>query len=170
MPERPTWLERVPEMLEELNAPGCPPFLDRPAVERLFGLRRRQAIALMHRMAGYQVGKAFLVDRGSMIAFLTRPATLQFVDHAIERKRRVLERLAAARRDWCARRIRIPVVPQLAPGLPEGVELQPGELKIRFKEPVQLLQKLYALAQVLARDYDRVVGSLPAAAENKGPS
>ncbi len=160
MPDQPTWLERVPDILAELNEPSSPPFLDRPAVELLFGLRRRQAITLMHRLGGYQVGKTFLVDRAGVIAFLTRPATFQAADHASERKRRLLEHLATARRDWSARKIRIPALPQPGPCLPEGVELQPGELKIRFEQPIDLLQKLFALSEALTQDYERLTDSL----------
>jgi hypothetical protein len=61
MPNQPSWIESVPEILETLRAPGTPPFLDRPTVEVLFGVRRRQAIHLLRRFGGYQVGKTFLV-------------------------------------------------------------------------------------------------------------
>ncbi len=165
MPDQPTWLERVPDILAQLNAAIAPPFLDRPAVELLFGLRRRQAIELMHHMAGYQVGKTFLVDRGSVIAFLTRPAISGAAGHAVERKRRVLECLADARRDWAARKIRIPPEQEeRRSGLPEGVVLRPGELNIRFDQPLDLLQKLFALSQMLAEDYD---GVMPASYSNE---
>ncbi len=63
MPDQSSWLERVPEILAWLKAADSPPFLDRPSPELLFGVKRRQAIELMHRMAGYQVGKTFLVEQ-----------------------------------------------------------------------------------------------------------
>ena len=158
MPDQPTWLDRVPDILAYLTAPGAPPFLDRPAVELRCGLRRRQAIELMRRMAGYQVGRAFLVERQAVAAFLNRTSLFQATAHAIERKRRVLEHLAAARRDWAARKIRIPVDSSPSrPGLPPGVELRPGELTIRFDEPVELLEKLFALSRTLADDFEGLV-------------
>ena len=158
MPDQPTWLERVPEILQQLNAPGAPPFLDRPAIERLFGVRRRQAIELMGRLAGYQVGRTFLVERGAVVGFLGRPSLRGAADQAVARKRRVLEHLEEARRDWAARNIRIPVA---AGGeereLPEGVELRPGQLIVRFEQPLELLAKLFALSRVLARDFEGMV-------------
>jgi hypothetical protein len=39
-------------------------------------------------------------------------------------------------------------------GLPEGIDLDPGELRIRFHHLHQLLEKLFALSQALANDYE----------------
>ena len=158
MPDQPTWLERVPEILAQLGSPDSPPFLDRPAVERLFGLRRRQAIELMRRLPGYQVGKTFLVDRHAVLAFLTRPALRNAAEGAIVRKRRVLEHLAIARRDWHARQIHIPPPADAPPpgGLPDGVDLQPGRLTVDFAGPVDLMSKLFALSQALAADFEEI--------------
>ena len=169
MPDQPSWLERVPHILGQLSTPDAPPFLDRPAVELLFGLRRRQAIELMHRMAGYQVGRTFLVDRAAVAAFLGQSSVRQAAGHAVQRKRRVLDHLAEARRDWAARQIRIPVEragDRLA-GLPPGVELQPGRLTIGFAEPVELIEKLFALCQALAADFERFMGPVSAMAPDQ---
>ena len=68
MPDQPSWIHRLPQITQALEAPDAPPFLDRPAIERLFGLRRRQSIALLRRLGGYQVGKTFLVDRAVLLA------------------------------------------------------------------------------------------------------
>jgi len=75
VPDQPTWIERVPTILAFLESEDAPLFLDRPAVERLFGLRRRQAIELLRRCGGYQVGKTFLVLRETMVQFLNEPVT-----------------------------------------------------------------------------------------------
>ena len=70
MPAQPSWHVRVPEILAALSVPESPPFLDRPAFERLFQVRRRQAIRLLTLCDGYQVGRAFLAGRESVISFL----------------------------------------------------------------------------------------------------
>ena len=73
---RPSILDRPhPRNHSTLQAPDVPPFLDRPAIERLFGLRRRQSITLMHRLGGYQVGKTFLV----IAKFFWPSSTTRFV-------------------------------------------------------------------------------------------
>ena len=58
MPNKPSWLLRVNEILEDLGGAemAAHPFLTRGAVEKLFGLKRRQAIELMHSVGGYSFG------------------------------------------------------------------------------------------------------------------
>ena len=150
-------MERVPEILLHLEGPGSPPFLDRPAVELLFGVRRRQAIHLMHRMEGYQVGKTFLAGREAVIRFLRQPRVTEAAGHALARKRRVVEHLDAARRELAGRTVRLTAAPgpSRLDSLPPGVELQPGRLTIRFERPLDLLEKLFALSQAMSRDFER---------------
>ena len=56
MPAKPAWLLKIPEIVTMLESFGVP-VVDRAIIERLFGLRRRQAIELLHRLGGYQTGK-----------------------------------------------------------------------------------------------------------------
>ncbi|HUK15595.1 MAG TPA: hypothetical protein VLW65_04245 [Bryobacteraceae bacterium] len=168
MPDQPTWLERVPQILASLEEAGSPPFLDRAAVELLFGLKRRQAIELLHAMRGYQVGRTFLVERRTVLDFLRRRSLQGAVVQAVGRKRRVLDHLAAARRDFGARRLRIPVSADSRirlDGLPAGIELRPGQLTIQFDKPVELLEKLFALSQAVHHDFDRFQSLLETAAD-----
>ena len=161
MPDRPSWIDRVPEILNLLEAPDCAPFLDRAAIETLFHLRRRQAIELMHRVQGYRLAKAFVVDRGALIRYLRK--RVRRSQQEKERKQSVLETLGVARQDFVqsARSLRIPSIPltkdvyerQVA-GLPAGIGLAPGRLTITFTAPEELLQKLFELGQALANDYE----------------
>ena len=57
---QPFWLSRVSEILDTARNSEVP-FLDRCAVEKLFDVRKRQAIRLMHKIGGYHVGKAFVL-------------------------------------------------------------------------------------------------------------
>ena len=50
---QPHWLLHVPRIIEELRRLPVP-VLDRATIEKLFGLKRRQAILLLHRFGGYQ--------------------------------------------------------------------------------------------------------------------
>jgi hypothetical protein len=88
-------------------------------------------------------------------------------DYAAEKRRR--ERLGdvveASREHLIAMRVRIPVraaaarasLDQLAP----GVVLLPGILTIEFRHPIELLQKLYGLAQAIGHDFERFEGLSP---------
>jgi hypothetical protein len=157
MPDQPSWIERVPKILETLESDAAPPFLDRPAVERLFGVRRRQAIQLLHRFGGYQVGKTFLVPREAVIAFLRDPRRRAAAEFERRRFERVANALRESREQLYQRRIPIPVAEETLridiSGLPEGIRLVPGELSVRFEHPMELLQKLFALSQALANDF-----------------
>src|ERR1041384_6334352 len=62
MPAKPEWLLRLPEIRTELEHLAVP-VVDRAGIERIFGLRRRRAIELMHQFGGYQSGRTFLLDR-----------------------------------------------------------------------------------------------------------
>jgi len=158
MPAKPVWLLKIPEivaMLESFNVP----VVDRASVERLFGLRRRQAIELLHRVGGYQAGKTFLVDRHVLIEKLRRLAD----GEEFERERRRKERLDGAidelRRHQAAVRVKIAVPRDVfdrrLADLSAGVELEPGHLHIAFSGTEDLLSKMYELSQAANNDYDR---------------
>jgi len=85
MPTKKTWLLRLPEIRKELTAMQVP-VVDRAVFERLFGVRRRRAIQLLHYFNGYQSGRTFLIDRVSLIEQL---APLEAsADFALEQRRR----------------------------------------------------------------------------------
>jgi hypothetical protein len=166
MPDQPTWIEYVPEILATLEAPGAPPFLDRPTIEVFFGVRRRQAIHLLRRFGGYKVGKAFLVPREAVIQFLRDPQRWRAAADEKGRFERVASALGEARSELQQRRIPIPAQMETLQmefaGLPAGIRLEPGQLVIQFAEPVELLEKLFALSQAFANDYqtfERIVAS-----------
>src|SRR3974390_2091266 len=109
MPDQPSWIERVPKILETLESAGAPPFLDRPAVELLFGVRRRQAIHLLRRFGGYQAGRTFLVPREAVTAFLRDPHRRTAAELEKGRFERVANALAQSRQELYQRRIPIPI-------------------------------------------------------------
>jgi hypothetical protein len=160
MPDQPSWIEAVPAILEALEQLAAPPFLDRTAVEALFGLRRRQAIHLLGRMGGYQVGKALVAPREAVIRFLRDPRRTAAAAHERGRFERVRGALGKSREDLGQRRISIPAPPPqqsagtgLA-GLPDGVRLEARRLTVEFANPVELIQKLFALSHALTTDYE----------------
>jgi hypothetical protein len=157
MPNQPSWIQSVPQILEVLESPGAPPFVDRPTVEALFGVRRRQAIALLGRFGGYQVGRTFLAPRDAVVRFLREPQRSAAIVAEKARFERLRATLGQAREDLGKRRIQIPAsieTPRLdLSGLSPGIRLEPAQLTIRFETPLDLLQKLFALSQALTNDY-----------------
>ena len=158
------WLLRLPEIRAELEHLYVP-VVDRAGIERLFRLRRRRAIELMHQFGGYQTGRTFLVDRARLLEALQALESQE--DYGAEKRRR--ERLGdvveASREHLISMRVRIPVraaaarasLDRLAP----GVLLMPGVLSIEFRHPIELLEKLYGLAQAISHDFERFEGLLP---------
>ena len=51
MPDNPTYIHQLAGILEEARTPKPIPFFRRRDIEALFGLKKRQAVNLMHRSA-----------------------------------------------------------------------------------------------------------------------
>jgi len=85
MPIKKTWLLRLPEIRAELTAMEVP-VVDRAVFERVFGVRRRRAIQLLHHFGGFQAGRMFLIDR---LALLRQLEPLEeSAEFALEQQRR----------------------------------------------------------------------------------
>ncbi len=157
MPAKPSWLLRIPDILDDLRALSTP-VVDRASFERLFGVRRRQSIELLHRFGGYQAGKTFLADRRELINELERIASSGEFNQERKRHERLAEKLQEMRRLQSARRVAIPVPETVSASrlknLPAGMRIRPGRLEVDFSGPEDLLAKLYALSQAVMNDYE----------------
>jgi hypothetical protein len=164
MPAKPEWLLRLPEIRAELEHLDVP-IVDRAGVERLFGLRRRRAIELMHEFGGYQTGRTFLLDRVRLLEALQSLESREDYTAEKRRRERLRDVVEASRKHLILTRVRIPVhaaamrpsLDRLAP----GVILLPGMLSIEFRHPIELLEKLYGLAQAISHDFERFEELLP---------
>ena len=168
MPMKKTWLLRLTEIREELTAMQVP-VVDRAIFERLFGVRRRRAIQLLHHFGGFQAGRTFLIDRKQLIATLERMR--DGGDFAFERQRKenLTRELERVRRFRAGAKVSIPIVKEdlerKAPAFPPGIALEAGRLTVAFGTAEELVCKLYGLAQAAANDFE----AFKSAAENAGP-
>src|ERR1035441_3888487 len=87
MPAKAAWSLKIPNIVAALETFDVP-VVDRAIIEHLFGLRRRQAIELLHRLGGYQAGRTFLVDRHVLMANLRRLAEGEDFERKSRRKER----------------------------------------------------------------------------------
>ncbi|MCE5307004.1 MAG: hypothetical protein LLG20_05140, partial [Acidobacteriales bacterium] len=110
MPAQPQWLLHLPEIVEELSAMGAP-ILDRATIERVFGLRRRQAIYLMRAFGGYQLGKTALLDRCLLIERLREINGSEKFQFEHRRRERLTEQLERVRKQRRGTRVAITVQP-----------------------------------------------------------
>jgi hypothetical protein len=160
MPAQPSWHLRVPEIRAALTSPASPPFLDRPAIEQLFGLRRRQAIRILTVCGGYQVGKTFLIHREALLSYIEEVAATGAVDRIRQRKLRISAALNEGANQAAAQRTQIRTVPdllrRLPADLPPAIELVgPGKIQISFHDATDLLVQVAELAAAATNDFPR---------------
>ena len=161
MPNKPSWLLRVNDILADLARPelASVPFLSRAAIENLFGLKRRQSIQIMHAVGGFQIGKAFVVARSDLTCWLRRASLGAQVGWEQARYARVEDTIAQVQHEREARRQRAVLPPTTLAlkleGLPPTVSLRPGELRIAFQGADDLFRQLFQLAQAMKNDYQR---------------
>src|SRR4051794_21891919 len=113
MPAKPQWLLQIPAAIAELRAVDVP-VVDRAVCERIFGVRRRRAVQLMHRFGGYQSGNTILLDRAALIRRLEELESTSEVGRERQRKARLSEKLDGLHRYRAAASVSIPVVPVIA--------------------------------------------------------
>src|SRR5664279_223796 len=123
MPAKPEWLLRLPEIRAELEHLEVP-VVDRSGIERIFGLKRRRAIELLHQFGGYQAGRTFLVERRGLLQALEALQSQE--GYIVERRRRERLRdvMEVSREHLLATRVRIPVRPAMS--RPSLDRLAPG--------------------------------------------
>lgn len=156
MPAKPSWYHQLDDIISQLEAFPAP-LVDRSSVEKLFGVRRRRALQLMQNLGGYQIGRTCLVNRHEMIEALERVRGSEPYVYERRRKQRLEEAMEAARREARARKIRIAAPsgnPEKPAGLPDGVTLGHGELRICYRSYEECLERLFALARTIADDFE----------------
>jgi len=153
MPALPLWYDRLEEIVEELRAMDVA-YLDRDAVEKLFRVGERRARQLIAGLAGVRVGNAMAVERAEMLARCE--GILRGDEFRLERVRRarVAESVEAAQRVWAGRRVRLERSSRRLAGLPEGIEMGGGEMRIRYEDAMELAEKLWKISQVMAEDWE----------------
>ncbi len=158
MPAKAPWLLQIPDIISMLEAFDVP-VVDRAIIERLFGLRRRRAIELLHRFGGYQAGRTFLIDRCLLIEHLRRMAGGDEFQQESQRKECLDDAVDQLRRSHTAARVKIFVQPDVfsrkLADLSPGVALEAGHLHIAFSGAEDLLSKLFELSQAASNDFDR---------------
>lgn len=160
MPVQPSWHLRVPEIRAALGSPASPPFLDRPAIEKLFGLRRRQAIRILTACGGYQVGRTFLISREALLCYMEEVQQAGSVDRLRQRKLRISAALNEVANHVAAQRTQIRTDPELLArrpaDLPAAIELvAPGKIQISYHGATDLLAQIAELAAAATNDFPR---------------
>jgi hypothetical protein len=112
----------------------------------------------MHEQDGYQAGHSFLVDRLRLIAQLEALQDGDGFHQEARRRMNLEETVERVRRHAVATRVKIHVEPAVLDtrinSLPAGIRLEPGSLRVEFRDSQELLQRLFALSQAMANDFE----------------
>jgi hypothetical protein len=154
----PSWIHRIPEMIEVL-AMADAEHIDRRAAERLFDLRATAAKALLGRMGADLCGHSLVISRGLLMARLREAHENPDWRWEVQRRETVRDRIEALR----ARRQRPALVPvqtelkmPMVASLPATVLLGPVSVVIRCRDMADLLQQLVQIAKAIDNDYDTI--------------
>ncbi len=160
MPDQPSWIHRVDSILRALQQDDeVNSYLDRPAVERLFGISSRQANRLMQRCEEpFFIGRSAVVSRRTLIALVSNWSASGEVEREHRRRKRLCEILAVERDALKSRRISIAVssgdMERTFMNLPRGIHLEHGRLTVEFENSTELLEKLFGFVQAVSNDFD----------------
>jgi hypothetical protein len=151
VPDQPTYIHRLPAILAEARSAKPIPFFRRRDIEALFGLHKRQAINLMHRIGAVRVSRELAVPQRDLVGWLERRIAEPSVLIEQQRYETVIGRIVELKAETAARAVKI-VLPDRPPSgdLPAGVSLAPGLLTVSFENGPELLEKLFLLARALA--------------------
>ena len=69
MPDNPSYIPKLEEFLKR-RAPKPIPFFRRRDIEALFGLKKRHAVNLMHRIGAVRVSRELAVEQRDLIRWL----------------------------------------------------------------------------------------------------
>jgi len=151
VPSQPTYIHRLRAILAEARPARPIPFFRRRDIQALFGLQKRQAINLMHRIGAVRVSRELALRQPDLVGWIERRISEPSVAIEWRRHETVIGRIVELKAETAARAVRI-VLPDRPPSvdLPPGVSLAPGLLTVSFENGPELLEKLFLLARVLA--------------------
>jgi hypothetical protein len=160
MPSRPVWTLRLPDAIRQLE--GLPlEHLTRHDLEKLFGVSKRQAVNLLHRLGAEPLGNALILNRVELLKRLRALAKTRAVKTDLERRDRAVTLIRRARLST----VRVAVNPETLnaglSGLPEGVLVEPRRIEVRYQSAQEAVARLFSLAKALVNDFEsfeRLVG------------
>jgi len=154
MPDKPTWCGHLEETIARLREMPDP-WIDRSTLQEFLGVGARRAQQILAPCVARQVGANGIADREVLIEHLRRLATGDTAHYEHQRRRKLAEYMDALYRERKAGvMVAAPahIVNQDFAGLPAGVSITPGEIRVSFNGTTDALQKLLALALAIRND------------------
>jgi hypothetical protein len=111
-----------------------------------------------------QVGNAVAVSRQALLERLENLSAADRFQWEIRRRARLIESLETLRCQAAARQVSLSVPEEVAnrtlQSLSGGIDLRPGELRVRFAGATDLASKLFELSQAMANDWNGFVAAV----------
>lgn len=161
MPRPKSWIPRIAEILQQLEAETAPDYT-RSQVEQLFKLGADQATQLME-VAGYserpQPGIGGRTSRTSLLFYVKNCREGQDAIREIERRQRLSQKLEAAKADLKLRKVELRVTKRdewTSFTDLTNVEIKPGVMQVVFTpgNPIELISTLFRFAKAVGNDFD----------------
>ena len=154
MPAKPRWLLAIPDAISQLEQLDRQ-LLTRRDIERLFGVGKVRAAALMTTFGAELVGNQKTLPRTKLLQLLKKHRGRAAFRHEEERRERLASELQKARLTGV--RFKVPAENMSAKlaNLPDGVTVERGRIEVRFEGAEDALMRLYTLAQALGNDLGR---------------
>src|SRR3569833_2136112 len=105
MPDYPSYIHKLAGILAEARRPKPIPFFRRRDIEALFGLKKRQAVNLMHRIGAVRVSRELAVEQRDIVRWLEKRISAPSVSAAQQRHETVIERIVDLKAETAARAI-----------------------------------------------------------------
>jgi hypothetical protein len=162
----PSWLQRIPEMIETLALLDRE-WIDRQLVELVFDLRKTAAFQLLRRMGAQRCGNSLVIGRGLLMARL-REAHENHDWRWESERRQSVERRIGTLETQRRRKSLVPVDAALAKQMEELRTA--GLLIIRCNDMEDLLRQLVLLAKTADTDYESLRALIEAPVPRRSPA
>ena len=167
VPAKPRWLLAIPDAIRQLEQLDRD-LLTRRDLERLFGVSKVRAVALMTAFGAGRTGHLLTLPRAALLRQLRRHRTRAAFRGEATRRARVVTAIRKARLTGIRMAVPVEALDARLSGLPAGVSVEPGRIEVRFSGAKDAVGRLFALAQALTNDYEQfealVDGATPGAA------
>ena len=154
MPAKPRWLLAIPDAIRQLEQLDRD-LLIRRDLERLFGVSKVRATALMTAFGAGRTGHLLTLPRAALLRQLRRHRTLAPFRGEETRRDRVVTAIRQARLTGIRVAVPSEALEARLSGLPDGVSVEPGRIEVRFSGAQDAVGRLFALAQALTNDYEQ---------------
>ena len=154
MPAKPRWLLAIPDAISQLEQLDRQ-LLTRRDIERLFGVGKVRAAALMTTFGAELVGNQKTLPRTKLLQQLKKHRGRAAFRVEEERRERLFTELRQARLTGIRFKVPAESLSSKLANLPDGVSVERGRIEVRFDGAKDAVERLYAMAHALVNDYER---------------